>query len=312
MVTWVDEYLPSSWQPYARLARMDKPIGTWLLWWPCAWSTAAASASAAVPDASIWSSTSTIHALSLLTLFGVGAFVMRGAGCTMNDMWDRRIDAAVARTRTRPLARGQLSMSQAWMFLASQLTVGLAVLVSLPHTAYCFVWGAASLPLVALYPTMKRFFPYPQLVLGLTFNWGAWMGWAATFGSMDYRVIGPLYLSGVAWTMIYDTLYAHQDKEDDAKLQLHSTALTFGSDEATQKRILHACAVTTAGLWTTVGSQLDLSWVYYVGIASAYSHLVWQIHTADLNHPHNLATRFRSNTTVGALVFASLVAGQYF
>lgn len=187
--TWVDQYLPSSWQPYARLARIDKPIGTWLLLWPCAWSTALAAPTGGLPDP------------YLLSLFAIGAFTMRGAGCTINDMWDHDIDAQVSRTKTRPLAAGDVTMNQAWGFLAMQLTTGLAVLLSLPHLTYCFWWGAASLPLVAMYPTMKRFFPYPQLVLGLTFNWGAWMGWAATYGSMDYSIIAPLYLSGVSWTV---------------------------------------------------------------------------------------------------------------
>jgi 4-hydroxybenzoate polyprenyltransferase len=156
--TWVDQYVSTSLQPYARLARMDKPIGTWLLLWPCFWSTAVAAQPGCFPDP------------MLLGLFSVGAFVMRGAGCTINDYWDREIDAKVARTGSRPLANGDLTPNQAVGLLALQLTTGLAVLVSLPHTWYCFQWGAASLPLVATYPLMKRFFPYPQLILGFTFS----------------------------------------------------------------------------------------------------------------------------------------------
>eukprot|EP00522_Entomoneis_paludosa_P003695 CAMPEP_0172473294 /NCGR_PEP_ID=MMETSP1065-20121228/68781_1 /TAXON_ID=265537 /ORGANISM="Amphiprora paludosa, Strain CCMP125" /LENGTH=413 /DNA_ID=CAMNT_0013231465 /DNA_START=407 /DNA_END=1648 /DNA_ORIENTATION=- len=299
VLTWVDQYLPISWQPYARLARIDKPIGTWLLLWPCGWSTALAATPGTLPD------------VSLLALFGLGALTMRGAGCTINDMWDRDVDRAVARTQTRPLAAGDVTMHQAWAFLALQLTTGLGVLVSLPHTWYCFQWGAASLPLVAIYPTTKRFFPYPQLVLGFTMNWGAWMGWAATYGSIDYSIIAPLYLSGVSWTLLYDTIYAHQDKQDDSKLGLQSTALTFGSDDDQQRNILHGLALLTASQWALVGWQADLSPVYYAGAAAAYGHLAWQVQTADFHNPHNVMARFRSNSGVGALMFASLAAGRY-
>jgi 4-hydroxybenzoate polyprenyltransferase len=301
ILTWVDDYLPTRAQPYARLARIDKPIGTWLLLWPCAWSTALATDLGQLPDP------------QLLGLFTAGAFIMRGAGCTINDLWDQDIDAKVSRTATRPLAAGDVTTPQAMVFLALQLTAGLGVLVSLPHWEYCFVWGAASLPLVVAYPLMKRYTDYPQLVLGLTFNWGAWMGWAATYGSMDYSIIAPLYLSGVTWTLVYDTIYAHQDAKEDKQLGLKSTALTFGSDEQQQKRILHGLAAMTYLQWLLVGYNCsdDLSLLpYAMGITSAYGHLVWQIQTAELDNPHNVIERFRSNTKVGAIVFASIVAGK--
>jgi 4-hydroxybenzoate polyprenyltransferase len=278
----------------------------------------------------------------LLGLFTVGAFVMRGAGCTINDMWDRDLDNQVARTKTRPLAAGILTPTQAVGWLAVQLSAGLGVLVSLPHTEYCFWWGAASLPLVVAYPLMKRFFDYPQLVLGVCFNWGAFMGWAAVHGGMDYNVVLPLYASGVAWTIGYDTLYAHQDKEDDAKLGLKSTAITFGKfgssssngengdddDESRHKRVLYGLAATTYACWllagyndfvgtiapttTMTGQLLPFGGVgaYALGVTGAYAHLVWQIRTADLNDPHNLAERFRSNAKVGGIVFGSILAGK--
>jgi 4-hydroxybenzoate polyprenyltransferase len=297
MVTWVDKVLPESLQPYARLARMDKPIGTWLLLWPCWWSTALAASPGTLPD------------MSLLTLFGVGAFVMRGAGCTINDMWDSDLDQKVARTATRPLASGALSQQSALAFLALQLSTGLGVLVSLPHTMYCFQLGAASLPLVVLYPLMKRYTNYPQVVLGLTFNWGALMGYAAVHGSLDYPTVIPLYLSGVAWTMVYDTLYAHQDKVDDQKLGIKSTALTFGDQKT--KPILHGFAIATYASWLAAGYYGDVaSLPFYAGITGAYGHLLWQIETADLEDPQNLGDRFRSNHTVGAIVFGSIVAGN--
>ena len=302
VLTWIDEYLPEPAKPYARLARIDKPIGTWLLIWPCFWSTALASASqgSLVPDP------------LLIGLFGAGAVVMRGAGCTINDLWDRDIDAKVTRTKARPIAGGDVTIPQAIGFLAAQLSIGLGVLVSLPHTWYCFQWGAASLPLVALYPLTKRFLPWPQLFLGVTMNWGAWMGWAATYGTMDYSILPFLYGSGVTWTLVYDTIYAHQDKQEDASLGLNSTALAFGRDDAQQKRVLHGLAVLTWLQWLAVGNNASefLAFPYYqAGVTTAYAHLVWQIHTADFNNPHNVMARFRSNSAVGAVIFGSIAVG---
>lgn len=159
---------------------------------------------------------------------------------------------------------------------------------------------------------MKRFFPYPQLFLGLTFNWGAWMGWAAVHGSMDYSVITPLYGAGVTWTLVYDTIYAHQDKQDDAKLGLQSTALTFGSDDDTQKNILYGLATATYLQWLAAGHPLGLtsSLVFPLGISAAYGHLLWQIRTADFSDPANVMERFRSNSTTGAIVFGSIASAS--
>lgn len=158
---------------------------------------------------------------------------------------------------------------------------------------------------------MKRFFPYPQLFLGLTFNWGAWMGWAAVHGSMDYNVITPLYGAGVTWTLVYDTIYAHQDKEDDHKLGLQSTAISFGSNPIQQRRILHGLAFSTWMQLLWAGYQAELAMLpYTMGTILPYSHLAWQIQTADFSSPENLSCRFRSNNTTGALVFASIVMGK--
>ena len=296
-------YIPKSLQPYAHLARLDKPIGTFLLLHPCLWSTALAAPIGTLPD------------IKLCTLFSIGSFIMRGAGCTINDMWDSQYDRNVERTKSRPLASGDLSYTQAWMFLALQLSAGLGILVSLPNVQDCVVWGVASLPLVATYPLMKRYTNYPQLVLGLTFNWGAIMGWVAVHGTsnIDWNVVGPLYTSGVLWTLIYDTLYAHQDKSDDKKLGLKSTALTFG-EEGT-KPILTGLTALAWGSWMLAGYNngygeiLDAPY-YYLGVSTAASHLLWQIYTADLNNTKNLAERFRSNNMVGWIVFGSCVAGN--
>ena len=293
-------YLPESFHPYAHLSRLDKPIGTYLLLHPCLWSTALASPLGTYPD------------LSLCAMFGIGAFVMRGAGCTINDMWDARYDREVERTKSRPLASGVLNYRQATAWLALQLTAGLGVLVSLPNVEQCFLWGVASLPLVATYPLMKRYTDYPQVVLGMTFNWGAIMGWVAVRGDIDWSVVGPLYASGVAWTLVYDTLYAHQDKKDDAKLGLKSTALTFGENT---KPILSVLAATTWAGWMTAGYNcgLGVPWeapYYYVGCSAAAAHLLWQVQSADLNNSENLAYRFRSNNLVGWTMFGSCTMGN--
>jgi 4-hydroxybenzoate polyprenyltransferase len=317
-------HLPQSFQPYARLSRMDKPIGTLLLLYPCLWSTILATSSssstittsivapiAIITDTS--SSTTLLSTLSLCSLFTIGSFIMRSAGCTINDMWDSEYDKSVTRTKLRPLASGELSHSQALLYLSVQLVLGAGVLVSLPHVDQCFIWGVASLPLVVTYPLMKRYTNYPQLVLGMTFNWGAILGWVAVHGSVDWSVVGPLYTSCVAWTMVYDTLYAHQDKVDDVKLGLKSTALTFG--ELGTKPILTVCAVLAWGGWCMAGYNAGLGDVwevpyYYIGISAAGTHLLWQIYTANLNNVDNLSYRFRSNNIVGGIVLASCIAGN--
>eukprot|EP00986_Skeletonema_menzelii_P016116 scaffold13751_cov150-Skeletonema_menzelii.AAC.1 len=310
-------YLPPSLHPYAHLARLDKPIGTMLLLHPCLWSTALAY-TPLLSNATVATSAASASPLAftiLCTKFAVGSFIMRGAGCTINDMWDAKYDKQVTRTKSRPLASGVLSYNQAWVFLSAQLTAGLAVLLSLePHLQDCFIWGAASLPLVGMYPLMKRYTNYPQLVLGLTFNWGAIMGWVAVHGNnVDWSVVGPLYASGVCWTLIYDTLYAHQDKADDAKLGLKSTALTFGEDGT--KPVLTALTGAAWGCWMLAGHNVGFGDVldaplYYGGVSAAAAHLLWQVYTADLNNVENLAHRFRSNNTVGWIVFASCVGGN--
>ncbi|MGD9399687.1 MAG: 4-hydroxybenzoate octaprenyltransferase, partial [Methyloceanibacter sp.] len=200
---WVDRYAPAWALPYLRLARVDRPVGFYLLALPCFWSVGLAGihTSAVYPD------------LRLLMLFAIGAIAMRGAGCTYNDIVDRDIDAKVARTRSRPIPSGQVSLSSAVVFLVAQCLVGLTVLLSLNGFS---IWlGFAVVPIVALYPFMKRVSHWPQAVLGLAFNWGALMGWAAVAGGLDWAPVA-LYVGSVAWTIGYDTIYAHQDREDDA------------------------------------------------------------------------------------------------
>ncbi|XP_073102742.1 4-hydroxybenzoate polyprenyltransferase, mitochondrial isoform X2 [Elaeis guineensis] len=213
--SWVDLYLPESVRPYALLARLDKPIGTWLLAWPCMWSITMAANPGEFPD------------FKMLALFGCGAVLLRGAGCTVNDLLDQDIDKKVERTKYRPVASGIVPPFQGLCFLGFQLLLGLGILLQLNN--YSRILGASSLLLVFSYPLMKRYTFWAQAYLGLTFNWGALLGWAAVKGSLDPATILPLYSSGVCWTLVYDTIYAHQDKEDDLKVGVKSTALRFGS-----------------------------------------------------------------------------------
>ncbi|HWA48172.1 MAG TPA: 4-hydroxybenzoate octaprenyltransferase, partial [Dongiaceae bacterium] len=233
-----------------------------------------------------------------------GALVMRGAGCTVNDMVDRDIDAKVARTATRPLASGHLSMAQAWRFLGLQLGLGLIILLQLSWTA---IWlGVASLILVAIYPFMKRITWWPQAFLGLTFNWGALMGWAATRDEVAWPAI-LLYAAGFFWTLSYDTIYAHQDKEDDALIGVKSTALRLGKGtKAWLIRFDLAMLVLLVGSFAMAG----IGWPAYLGIVAIAFHLRWQASDVDLDHPEDCRAKFYSNRWVGWILLAAIVAGR--
>ncbi|XP_044488348.1 4-hydroxybenzoate polyprenyltransferase, mitochondrial-like isoform X2 [Mangifera indica] len=265
-ISWIDLYLPKTARPYARLARLDKPIGTWLLAWPCMWSITMAAAPGHLPD------------LKMLTLFGCGSLLLRGAGCTVNDLIDRDIDTKVERTKLRPVASGLLTPLEGLCFLGFQLLLGLGILLQLNN--YSRILGASSLLLVFSYPLMKRFTFWPQAYLGLTFNWGALLGWAAVKGSLDPAVVFPMYISGVFWTLVYDTIYAHQDKDDDLKVGVKSTALRFG--DSTKKWISGFGIACVSGLALS-GFNADIGWPYYAFLVAASGHLGWQIWTVDLS-----------------------------
>ena len=289
---WIDRHVPAGWRPYARLARLDRPIGTWLLLFPCWWSLALAAGPGEWPS------------LYLLILFGIGALVMRSAGCTVNDMIDRDIDAKVARTATRPLASGQLSMAQAWRFLGLQLGIGLVILLQLSWTA---IWlGVASLILVAIYPFMKRITWWPQAFLGLTFNWGALMGWAAMRDEVAWPAV-LLYAAGFFWTLSYDTIYAHQDKSDDMLIGVKSTALRLGKDTKAwligfdlAMLVLVVASLATAGI----------GWPAYIAILAVAFHLRWQARDVDLDNPQDCRAKFYSNRWVGWMLLVGIVAGR--
>src|ERR1700710_3215596 len=258
---WVDTRAPSWSRPYLRLSRFDRPIGSWLLLMPCWWSAALAAGIAG-----------NIRQLPVtILLFLVGAFVMRGAGCTWNDITDRDLDARVERTRSRPIPAGQVSVPQAAVFLVVQALIGLAVL--LQFNRFAIATGIASLVIVAVYPFMKRITWWPQIVLGLAFSWGALMGFAVTQGRIDAAAL-LLYLGSIAWVIGYDTIYAHQDAEDDALIGIKSTALLFGARTRRALAAFYATAVVLIGLALALAR---VRWPAWIGLAAFAVHLVWQI-----------------------------------
>jgi 4-hydroxybenzoate polyprenyltransferase len=287
---WVDRFLPAAARPYARLARLDRPIGTWLLLLPCWWGTALASAGGATR----W---------DLFVLFAIGAVAMRGAGCVVNDMWDRDIDRKVARTATRPLASGEVGMPGAFGFLGALLLIGLAVLLQLPWPA--IVTGVAVMGVVVLYPLAKRVTFWPQFVLGIAFNWGALVGWAAVQGRIETPAL-LLYAAGILWTLAYDTIYAHQDKRDDAEIGVKSTALLFGRHT---KPALAAFFAGTILLLIAAGIAVSAAWPYYAALVAASLQFVWQVATLDPDDPKDCLAKFKSNRDSGlAIVLACLIA----
>ena len=289
---WVDRWAPTVARPYLRLARLDRPIGSWLLLMPCWWSAALAALAAGRPYPDPF------H----LVLFFIGAFAMRGSGCTWNDIVDRDIDAKVERTRSRPIPSGQVSAKQALVFLVAQACLGLAVL--LQFNGFAIATGIASLAIVAVYPFMKRITYWPQIVLGLAFSWGALMGWAAAFGRLDAPAI-LLYGGSIAWVIAYDTIYAHQDREDDALAGLKSTALLFGPRTKRMLSIFFALAVglIAVAVWLAGGG-----FVSALGVAAFAAHLAWQVATIDIDDPALCLALFRSNRDAGLILFAGLAA----
>jgi 4-hydroxybenzoate polyprenyltransferase len=286
----VERLLPAWLHPYARLARLDRPIGTWLLYLPGCWSIALA-----VPHPD----------LVLLILFGIGAIAMRGAGCTWNDYVDREIDAKVERTARRPLASGALTPRQALAFLALQLAVGLAILLTFDRVS--ILVGALALVPVAVYPFMKRVTWWPQAFLGITFNWGALLGWsAATGGSLAWPALF-LYAGGIAWTLFYDTIYAHQDKEDDALVGVKSTARLFG--EQTRPWLI-AFAIVALACWALALAIADTGWPAWPMLLAVAGHFALQLRDVVLDDPANCLARFRSNRNLGLLLFLAILLGQ--
>lgn len=288
---WVDRFMPRPWRPYARLMRLDRPIGLWLLLIPCWWGLVLAQIAAGGGMPNLW------YGL----LFLLGALVMRGAGCTLNDLADRDFDAQVARTRSRPIPSGQVSVKAALAFLILQCLLGLVILLQFNWPTV--VLGAASLILVAIYPFMKRFTYWPQVFLGLAFNWGALVGWSAIHGEIAWPAI-LLYLGGIAWTLAYDTIYAHQDKEDDVLIGVKSTALKLGAASVTWIAgfFIIALILIETSLWLAHAGLLA-----HMGVAAAALHAAWQIARLDIDNPQNCLKLFRSNRDLGLLLLLGLL-----
>ena len=287
---WAGRHAPRALLPYIRLARLDRPIGTWLLLFPGWWGIALAA-----PGWPDW---------RLMALFAIGAVVMRGAGCTLNDIIDRDFDAHVERTRTRPLPSGILGLRQAALFLAAQLAIGATVLASLDRLA--ILLGLLVLVLVATYPLMKRVTYWPQFFLGLNFNWGALLGWAAATGSLALPPL-LLYLGGIAWTLGYDTIYAHQDKEDDVLIGVKSSALALGPRTRPWLCIFYAAA---ASLWAAAGLAAGLGWPYWLGLGLALLQLLWQAARVDIDDPRDCLAKFRSNRWTGWLLLVGIIGAH--
>jgi 4-hydroxybenzoate polyprenyltransferase len=288
---WVDRYAPSMLRPYLRLGRFDRPIGIWLLLFPCWWSLTLAEIGTGKP----------YPRLDYLLLFAIGAIAMRAAGCAYNDYVDRDIDAKVHRTANRPIPSGQISPTAALVFTVLAALIGLGVL--LQFNWFTVVLGIASVALVLVYPFAKRFTAYPQFVLGLVFNWGALVGWAAAKGSIGVPAI-ILYLGCVLWTVGYDTIYAHQDKEDDALLGLGSTALRFGENTVSYVGALYGSAVV---LWLIAGAVAGTHLIFFLALTLVFLQMSWQVSTLDVTNAANCLRRFRSSRDVGIAVFVGLV-----
>tara|TARA_R110000787_G_scaffold43688_4_gene107068 strand:+ start:28430 stop:29275 length:846 start_codon:yes stop_codon:yes gene_type:complete len=275
-----------------KLSRLDRPIGTWLLLLPCLWSIALAAPKGEGPD------------FTLFILFAIGALVMRGAGCTLNDIADRNFDGRVERTKKRPIPSGQVTLFQAIFWLGVQCLIGLLILIQ--FNVFAILLGIASLALVAIYPFAKRFTYWPQFFLGLAFNYGALLGWAAVQGNLGVAPV-IMYFGGIAWTIGYDTIYAHQDKEDDALIGVKSTALKFG--ETTRYWLMGFYTVTIISL-LFAGAVVGLSVLFYLLMFGAALHLVWQIRTLDIDNGNRCLMLFKSNRNFGLIVLIAIILGK--
>lgn len=292
---WVYRVLPPVLWPYAQLARWDRPIGWQLLMWPCFWSATLA-ADAASQAGRFVGELLVYH----LLLFFIGAVGMRGAGCTYNDLVDHRIDMEVARTRSRPLPSGRVSRRQAKIFIALQALVGLFVL--LQFNWFTVLLGVLSLGIVALYPFAKRFTDWPQFFLGLAFSWGALMGWAGIFGRLSFAAV-VLYAAAILWTIGYDTIYAHQDKEDDELIGVRSTARLFGDKTRIWLIGLYGASLLLMLLAFAMAGAGVLA---YFGLLIAGGMFAYQILVLDINDGAQCLALFKSNNKVGAIIFAGL------
>ena len=289
---------PKTIKPYLTLARFDRPIGTWLVLFPCWWSLTLATDNWSAATGSLGKT------LWLYLLFGIGAVVMRGAGCTFNDITDRHFDAKVARTAGRPIPSGAVSVPQAILFMMFLSLMGLSVLIQFNY--FTIYLGIASLFLVVIYPFMKRITYWPQFTLGLTFNWGAFLGWAAVRGDLELPAI-ILYIAGICWTLGYDTIYAHQDKEDDLIVGVKSSALKL--KEKTRPWLFVFYTLTII-LMAAAGYLAGLNWLFYIALALCAGQLFWQASEVDLDNPVDCLKKFKSNRLFCWILLAGIIIGH--
>ena len=285
---WVDRHAPAPWRPYLRLSRADRPIGTWLLLIPCWWGLALAVAATGLRWVDLW----------IAAGCAIGAVLMRGAGCTWNDVTDRDIDAGVARTRSRPIPSGQVSVRAALLWLAAQALVACAILLTFDRAAIAL--GVLSLLPVAIYPFAKRFTWWPQVFLGVAFNWGALLAWAAHTGGLGWPPV-LLYLGGIAWTLFYDTIYAYQDIEDDALIGVKSTARRFGDAPAPWLRGFAVASVLLMAAAVTAALPAGPAAVAIAGVLAMGGHMAWQLGRLEIGDPALCLRLFRANRTAGLL-----------
>jgi len=290
---WVLRLAPAGARPYLRLARLDRPIGTWLLLFPGWWAIA-------LGDAAVNAGPSWL----LYLYFGVGAVLMRAAGCTVNDILARDIDGRVARTAPRPIPSGEVSLTQAGLFLLALLLASFAILLQMNWLTVAL--GCASLLLVFPYPLMKRITYWPQAWLGLTFNWGALIGWTAATGSFGWPPL-LLYIGGIAWTLGYDTIYAHQDKEDDALIGVKSLALRLGAGSKPWFAVFYSVAIILFG---AAGWAAGMLWPFWIGLAATAVKFAWHVIAVKLDAPVNCLAKFKSNRVAGWILLAGIIAGS--
>lgn len=289
---WVDRYAPAATRPWLRLMRADRPVGTWLLILPCLHGMALAVAEFGAGLGVV---------LGFTVLFAIGAFVMRGAGCAYNDIVDRDFDAKVERTANRPLPSGQISVKEAWALLIGLCLIGLAVL--LQFNTYTIFLGLGSLALVALYPFAKRVTWWPQAWLGLTFNWGALVGYASIAGTLSMQAL-LVYAGGVFWTLGYDTIYAHQDREDDALIGVKSSALRLGEKTRPALYVFYGLTLAFYGLAYVAAA---LPFWGLIGLVLPAAHFYWQIKRTDINDETACLAIFKSNRDAGFMLLAPLL-----
>jgi 4-hydroxybenzoate polyprenyltransferase len=292
---WVDGLAPAFTRPYLRLARLDRPIGSWLLLLPCWWSVGLA-------GMHVEQFPSRWHIL----LFFIGAFAMRGAGCTWNDLVDRNLDGLVERTRSRPIHSGQVTVAQATAFMMAQALIGFLVLMA--FNRFTVITGLVSLLVVVIYPFMKRVTYWPQIFLGLAFSWGALMGWPAAFGQLDWPAL-VLYAGSISWVIGYDTIYAHQDREDDLLIGIKSTALLFGDNTRPMLTAFYAGAVVLIGI---AGLMAGGRLIFLLGLIAFAVHLAWQVLRLDINDPAHCLKLFKSNRDAGLILFGAMLLESVF